>query len=184
MKTSATGCHVAFSIRNAISECLMPIYALSTVDWRNIMPGSRRPGRRPRGSDVRGLGRTGCKSSDKRLPGGSSKKKKKDLADTLAWHMYHVGKFPECIREHIFHPTRKWRFDLAWPDKMIAIEVHGGEWIGGRHVTGSGLKADCEKTRAAMLLGWKVFPYTGSEVTSGVMKIIEEMSEVLDAKAT
>lgn len=39
----------------------------------------------------------------------------------------------EVVKEYLFHPTRKWRFDYAIPDHKIALEVEGGVWTGGRH---------------------------------------------------
>ena len=35
---------------------------------------------------------------------------------------------PAPIREHRFHETRKWRFDLAWLKYKLAVEVEGGKW--------------------------------------------------------
>lgn len=32
---------------------------------------------------------------------------------------------PPYQTEVLFHPTRKWRMDYAWPDLKIALEVHG-----------------------------------------------------------
>ncbi|MEI7775208.1 MAG: hypothetical protein WCK17_10585 [Verrucomicrobiota bacterium] len=60
------------------------------------------------------------------------------------------------IPEYRFHPERKWRFDYAWPEKMIAIEVEGGVWVGGRHTSGSGFVKDMEKYNAATCLGWRL----------------------------
>lgn len=65
-------------------------------------------------------------------------------------------KFPPWEREHPFHPTRKWRFDFAWPKWKVAVEVEGGTWTSGRHVRGSGFQKDCEKYNNAALLGWTV----------------------------
>lgn len=42
------------------------------------------------------------------------------------------------VREHRFHPARRWRFDFAWPELLFAVEVEGGIWTGGRHNRGSG----------------------------------------------
>lgn len=73
----------------------------------------------------------------------------------------------DVVREFKFHPTRKWRADFAIPDKMILIEIEGGVWIQGRHQTGTGFSADCEKYSHAALLGYKVFRFTPDMVKSG-----------------
>ena len=64
------------------------------------------------------------------------------------------------VREHRFAPPRRWRFDLAMPGKMIAVEVDGGTWTGGRHVRGDGYERDCRKLNAATALGWRVWRLT------------------------
>lgn len=69
--------------------------------------------------------------------------------------------------EFRFHPVRKWRFDLAWPDRMIAVEVDGGVWSGGRHTRGAGFVADCEKTNEATAMGWRVFRFPTPHVSDG-----------------
>ena len=62
----------------------------------------------------------------------------------------------ECIKEHKFHPIRKWRFDYAIPEHKIAIEVEGGVWTGGRHTSPKGFLGDIEKYNAATVMGWRV----------------------------
>lgn len=62
---------------------------------------------------------------------------------------------PPPIYEHRFHPTRKWRFDLAWPKHLIYLEVDGGIWIAGGHNRGAQIKKDWEKRNAASALGWR-----------------------------
>ena len=57
--------------------------------------------------------------------------------------------------EHAFHPTRKWRFDLAWPAERVFLEVDGGIWIGGGHNRGAQLLKDWEKRNAATVMGWR-----------------------------
>ncbi len=63
---------------------------------------------------------------------------------------------PKPVGEFQFHPTRRWRFDYAWPDQKIALEIHGATHKGGRHVTGKGFAGDREKMNEAQLLGWIV----------------------------
>lgn len=70
-------------------------------------------------------------------------------------------------REYKFCHERKFKFDFADKDIMVAIEIEGGTWSGGRHTTGSGFAADCRKYNLATSLGWKVFRFTGEMVKSG-----------------
>lgn len=73
-------------------------------------------------------------------------------------------KMPEPVREYRFHPVRKWRFDLCYPDLMVAIECEGGIWTGGRHTRGSGFEQDCIKYSEATVLGWKVIRATAGMI--------------------
>lgn len=70
-------------------------------------------------------------------------------------------------REFLFHKRRKWRFDFAWPDLLIAVEVEGGVFSGGRHVRGQGYESDCEKYNEAQFLGWMVLRFTPGMIKRG-----------------
>lgn len=89
-----------------------------------------------------------------------------DLEDTLLFHLRAAG-LPEPEREVRFSPTRRFRFDFAWPDLRLACEVEGGTYSGGRHTRGSGFAADCEKYNLAMLTGWRVLRVTAAHIESG-----------------
>ena len=54
-------------------------------------------------------------------------------------------KVPPPVAEHRFAPPRRWRFDWAWPDHMLALEIEGAVWTGGRHTRGAGYLRDMEK---------------------------------------
>lgn len=67
--------------------------------------------------------------------------------------------------------TRGWRFDYAWaggdsggPDQpLLALEVQGGCFAGGRHSRGGALRQEHHKLNTAAELGWRViycFPET------------------------
>ncbi len=60
------------------------------------------------------------------------------------------------VREYKFHPKRRWRYDFAWPDRKIAVEIddltHFSYW--------SRIASDAEKYNEAMKAGWRVFRYT------------------------
>lgn len=80
--------------------------------------------------------------------------------------------------EFKFHPTRKWRFDFAWPDarsysncfieeqdgpvaeyltcKPLAMEVQGGIFVAGRHSRGAALLKEWEKLNAAAEMGYRI----------------------------
>jgi very-short-patch-repair endonuclease len=80
---------------------------------------------------------------------------------------------PEALYEYRFHDTRKWRFDMAWPDRKLAVEIDGATWKGGRHVTGRGHQSDAEKRNAAVLLGWRVLTYSTSMLDNAAEQIAE-----------
>jgi very-short-patch-repair endonuclease len=87
--------------------------------------------------------------------------------ELMALHI-RAERLPAPEREHVFHPTRKWRFDFAWPAPYrIAVECEGGIHSGGRHVRASGFKADAEKYNEAALLGWRVLRFATEQVRDG-----------------
>lgn len=90
---------------------------------------------------------------------------KSQLEETFALHCRAEGLAP--VREVKFHPTRRWKFDFAFPDRMIAVEIEGGIWTAGRHSRGAGMQADMEKYNEAQRLGWSIFRFSGNSVKSG-----------------
>ena len=78
-------------------------------------------------------------------------------------------RLPPPVREHRFHKTRKWRFDFAWPARMLALEFEGGVYARGRqgHLSVRRFNADCEKYNEAALLGWRVIRMTRAHLDSG-----------------
>lgn len=92
--------------------------------------------------------------------------KRQTKVDELVFQIKASG-LPEPQREVRFHPTRRWRFDLAWPDIMLAVEVDGGVHINGRHNRGKGYENDLEKFGAAMELGWSVYRCSSGMVSRG-----------------
>lgn len=88
------------------------------------------------------------------------------LEETLLFYL-RINDMPPPMTEYRFHPRRRWRFDMAWPDEMLAVEIEGGVWSGGRHTTGAGFSADCEKYNEASLLGWRIIRVTGDHIENG-----------------
>lgn len=71
---------------------------------------------------------------------------------------------PKPQQEFRFDIFRRWRFDFAWPESDVALEVEGGVWIGGRHTRGSGFIKDMEKYNEAARLGWKILRFQPKEL--------------------
>lgn len=95
--------------------------------------------------------------------------KRSDGEAELAQQMALVG-LPEPVREYRFDERprpRRWRFDFAWPDLRVAVEVEGGVWSGGRHTRPAGYSSDAEKYSEAALQGWLVLRYTTAQVRDG-----------------
>lgn len=84
----------------------------------------------------------------------------------------------DFVEEHRFHPDRKWRFDFAIPDRMIAIEFEGIHSGKSRHTTRSGYAGDVEKYREAAKLGWMVLRYTAKDYK----RVIEDLLATIQNK--
>lgn len=67
---------------------------------------------------------------------------------------------PQPELEYRFHETRRWRFDYAWPEMKVALELDGGNFSFGRHTRGKGYEADCRKMNTATAMGWRVLRVT------------------------
>tara|TARA_R100000773_G_scaffold20599_1_gene18364 strand:+ start:1187 stop:1477 length:291 start_codon:yes stop_codon:yes gene_type:complete len=74
---------------------------------------------------------------------------------------------PVPVREHRFHSKRKWRFDLAFLEHNLAVEIEGGIWIYGRHNRAVTYLKDMEKYNNACLLGWYVIKLSTDMVKNG-----------------
>lgn len=80
-----------------------------------------------------------------------------------------VGIKDLCVVEYRFHPVRRWRFDYAFPDKKVYLEVDGGifgfyvtnkttgerKLILGGHNYGGQIRNEHAKRNAATVMGWR-----------------------------
>ncbi len=97
----------------------------------------------------------------------SAKARRSALEETMALQLRAAGIAFE--REHRFHPTRMWRFDfvLLPVERRIAVEIHGGTWVHGKHSRPLGQDADMRKHNEALALGWRVIAVSTDHVHSG-----------------
>jgi very-short-patch-repair endonuclease len=87
---------------------------------------------------------------------------------------------PEPAEEYNFDAElgRKHRFDFAFPDHKIAVEVEGNAWNvpgGGRHMQDS----DLEKYNIAASLGWKIFRFSPKMLENDPVSCIELVVKAL-----
>lgn len=83
--------------------------------------------------------------------------------DTLSRILVAAG-LPEPVREYRFHSGRRWRFDYAYPEYLVALEVEGAVWTNGRHTRGRGYSEDARKYSEAAILGWCVIRVTTEQL--------------------
>ena len=79
--------------------------------------------------------------------------------------------------EYMFHPTRRWRFDFAWPDVRVAVEFDGGQWVmlGGRHNRDS----DRDKLNHAAALGWRVLRFSNQQWSADPLACLRLLQQAL-----
>lgn len=100
---------------------------------------------------------------------------------------------PDTEFQFAKHIGRRWRFDMAFVDWLVAVEVEGGAFgrvvlgadgkryrLGGRHNTGSGLEKDAEKYNEAQIQGWIVIRVTPRQIRDG--EAIQPIQRALTAR--
>jgi very-short-patch-repair endonuclease len=91
-------------------------------------------------------------------------------AFAIAWRVLNG---PPFEREYKFAlPPRQWRFDFAWPEAKIAVEIDGGVHEGparGRHMRQAGYEKDAEKMANAALMGFRVIRLTPSMIQPALL---------------
>lgn len=100
-----------------------------------------------------------------------------ELEATFENHLQVHG-LPPAVREFPFALPRKFRFDFAWIEERIAVEIEGGTRRNGRHNRHDGFQKDCTKYNIAARDGWKVFRFTGEMVRNGeAVNFVKEVFE-------
>ncbi len=77
--------------------------------------------------------------------------------------------WPVPVPEHRFDSVRKFRFDGAFVERKLAIEIHGSVFTQGRHTRGKGFSTDQEKWALAALAGWRILPVTTAQFDAGLL---------------
>ena len=85
---------------------------------------------------------------------------------TLAFQIRAAGLITPVV-EFKAVPGRRYRWDFAWPEQKLLVEVQGGIWTKGGHSTGKGITRDAEKANLATLAGYRCITVTGDQIKSG-----------------
>ena len=62
---------------------------------------------------------------------------------------------------------RRFRWDYAWPEMLLAVEINGGTWVKSGHTTGKGIARDAEKINLATLRGYHTLVFTAEMIRDG-----------------
>ena len=84
--------------------------------------------------------------------------------------------------EYLFVADRNWRFDFAWPEQRIAVEIMGmsnKSCMG--HQALDRFRYDCEKLNRAALEGWVVLRGTTGMVKNG--DLLDDTVQMLFGRA-
>lgn len=101
------------------------------------------------------------------------------LEETLAFQI-RAAKLPVPEREFKALEGRRFRWDFAWPDHSLLVEVQGGIWFKGGHSSGAGITRDCTKLSLATLDGWATIQVTKDHIESG--EALRWIKQYLDSK--
>ena len=100
------------------------------------------------------------------------------------------------VCEYAFKEGRRWRFDFAFPDLKIAVEIHGAindfqfkrgkfKKVRGDHLRKEGYTNDRAKVNEAIILGWKVIELTPDQLYQGAgIRWLKQLLEVVKNEST
>lgn len=95
-----------------------------------------------------------------------AKAKREVWEDLFAKQLQSIG-LTQFLRQYPFHGIRQWKFDFAFNELKLAIEIDGAVYTNGRHTRGKGFEEDCEKKAEAAILNWTVLNFSTGQVKSG-----------------
>lgn len=141
------------------------------------------------------------------------KSKKSELEERFAdlWKRHAAA--PEPVTQLKFakdKEDRNFRFDFAWPEARVAVEIDGGttgrlvkchrcgETLRSRkangqpgkpmmvpmasHGSAEAIQRDCEKANLAAELGWAVLRFTRKDLDARPIQVIEQIERVMEVR--
>ena len=80
----------------------------------------------------------------------------REFSDIDAWEKDYQERYLKSKR------SKRYRLDFAHLRSKVGVEIQGGVYNRGRHVTGSGYERDCKKYNLAYTSEWTIFLLTNS----------------------
>ena len=80
----------------------------------------------------------------------------REFSDVPMWETDFQQRYAKSKR------SKRYRADFAHVESQSLIEIQGGTYMRGRHVTGSGYERDARKYNLATMCGWKVYLLTST----------------------
>jgi len=80
----------------------------------------------------------------------------REISDIDAWEKDYQERYSKSKR------SKRYRLDFAHSQSCTGIEIQGGVYNRGRHVTGSGYERDCRKYNLAYTSNWTIFLLTST----------------------
>jgi hypothetical protein len=88
---------------------------------------------------------------------------------------------PAFVTELQFNQDRLFRFDYAWLEEKVALELQGGIYLAskGGHVSARGMRSDCDKFNLATSMGWRVLKLATGQINPDNLLLIRGVIERL-----
>ena len=80
----------------------------------------------------------------------------REFFDIDAWEKDYQERYSKSKR------SKRYRLDFAHLQSKVGVEIQGGVYNRGRHVTGSGYERDCKKYNLAYTSEWTIFLLTNA----------------------
>ena len=85
---------------------------------------------------------------------------------------------PAPVAEYPVGPGRKFRWDFAFVEARVAVEIEGGIY-GGAHGRPAGIHRDIEKNNFGVLNGWKLLRFSGKDLDTDPAGVVAQVRALL-----
>lgn len=81
-----------------------------------------------------------------------------------------VEGYPRPRAQVMLIPGRRYRFDFAYLEARLAVEVSGQIWHKGAHTSGRGVTRDAAKANELACIGWRLLVFTPEMIADGTAR--------------